>query len=245
MNIFDRCFDDVRQILTSGDLKNHTEIFSFNPESTWARGKPGDLILSSDTAIELGHPQTESIAFLMWSDSADRVNDGRITIVGPDLDKMVHDKGPFGRIILVGVHGFTEDNAYDRFQEMDMVRMKLGLKGYMLRAVPQKNREWSRISKQGLRQGLSLTRIGNELIREYRKLDYVDAAEVIFMTSFTEVIRKFRPVSENVAQITRAMNRIYDNLELDCDDCGFKAVCDEAEGLRSMHKQAREKNARA
>ncbi|HPI93212.1 MAG TPA: hypothetical protein PK350_08765 [Deltaproteobacteria bacterium] len=241
MNVFDQHLDEVRQALASGDLRIKAGTCLFDPERTWPRGRPGDIILSTDTAIELGHPQTESLAFLMWTDSSDMVVDGRITVVGPDLDGLAPGKAPFGKIVLAGVHGFTGDNAYDRFQELDMIRFRLCLEGYMLRAVPQQNREWGRVSRQARMNGLSLRMIGNELIREYRKLDYVDAAEVIFITSSPQDIRLFRPTGEKAARIIGAMNRIFDDLEQDCDACGFRDVCDEVEGLRDMHRKARGK----
>ncbi|HXK47667.1 MAG TPA: hypothetical protein PLT09_09510 [Deltaproteobacteria bacterium] len=241
MNVFDQHLDEVRQALASGDLRNKSGACLFDPGRTWPRGRPGDIILSTDTAIELGHPQTESLAFLMWTDSSDMVVDGRITVVGPDLDGLAPGKAPFGKIVLAGVHGFTGDNAYDRFQELDMIRFRLCLEGYMLRAVPQQNREWGRVSRQARMNGLSLRMIGNELIREYRKLDYVDAAEVIFITSSPQDIRLFRPTGEKAARIIGAMNRIFDDLEQDCDACGFRDVCDEVEGLRDMHRKARGK----
>lgn len=240
MDIFEQYFDDVRQTLASRNLQDQTNIAFFDPEKTLARGRAGEIILSSDTAIELGHPQTESLAFLMWSEAPDKVSDGRITVIGPELNELATGKAPFGKIILIGVHGFTEDNAYDRFQELDMIRTRLCLRGYMLRFVPQQNREWGRISRQALQSGLALRAIGNELIREYRKLEYVDAAEVIFITSSADDIRKFRPTGEKVSQIIKAMNKIFDDLEFDCAACDFSDVCDEVEGLRGMHKRARE-----
>jgi CO dehydrogenase/acetyl-CoA synthase beta subunit len=241
MKVFNHYFDEMKQILTSDSLRDQAKISSFNSDLIWEKGMPGEIILSSDTAIELGHPLTESIAFLIWSEDVDRVQDGRITLIGPELDGIILPKAPLGKVILAGVHGFTEDNAYDRFQEMDMIRLRLGLKGYMLRAVPQNNREWVRVSKQALKEGLSLRMIGNELIREYRRLEYVDAAEVTFITSSREDILKLKPASEKVAQIIGAMNKIFDNLEYDCQACGFKNVCDEVGELRGMHKKVKKK----
>ena len=241
MNMFEQYFDDVRHILASGKFKEQAGISFFDSELTWPRGRPGDIILSSDTVIELGHPQTESLAFLMWTDSPDKVRDGGITVIGPELSELASGKAPLGKITLIGGHGFTEDNAYERFQEMDMVRTRLSLQGHMLRAVPQQNREWSRISKDALKKGFSLKMLGNELIREYRKLEYVDAVEVIYLTTSAEDIQRLRPTGEKVSQIVRAMNKIFDNLELDCAACDYSDVCDEVEGLRDMHKRALDK----
>lgn len=241
MNVLDPYIDDVRHLLASEEFLDQAEVSFFDAGQTWPRGRSGDIIMGSDTVIELGHPQTESLAFLMWTELPDRVRDGWVTIIGPDLNGLADGKAPLGKITFIGGHGFTEDNAFERFQEMDMVRTRLSLKGHMLRAVPQQNREWSRISRDALREGLSLKVLGNELIREYRKLEYVDTVEVIFLTSSTGDIRKFRPTGEKVSRIIQAMNRIFDNLELDCAACEFSDVCDEVDDLRAMHKRVREK----
>lgn len=237
-SIFDKYIDDVLDVLASGEFEEQVTSSIFDAESTWPKGRPGDIVLNADTAIELGHPQTESLAFLMWTDSRNKVRDGRITVYGPDLKQMAHGKTPFGKVTLIAVHGFTEDNSYERFQEMDMTRIRLSLKGHMIRAVPQQNKEWSRISKQAMKEGFSLRTLGNELIREYRKLEYVDAVEVMFVTSSIENVQKLRPAGEKVFRIISAMNKIFDNVDLDCSSCEFSDVCDEVEGLRSMHKKA-------
>ena len=62
---------------------------------------------------------------------------------------------PFGKVVLLGVEGFTEDNAYDRHKELDFLRYDLDLKGFMMRAVSQYMREWCRISREALSQGFS------------------------------------------------------------------------------------------
>lgn len=238
MKIFDPHIQDVRRYLTSGINPSLAKVSLFEKKLIWPRGTPGQIILNSETALELGHPKTESLAFLMWTDSPDRVRDGIIEVIGPELNMLGSGKVPLGKVTLLGVHGFTEENAYDRFIEMDMVRTRIALKGYMLRAVPQQNREWSRISQEALREGLSLRVLGNELIREYRKLSYVDSVEVLFITSSVEDIRRLKLTAEKVSQIIKVMNKIFDNLELDCDACDFSGVCSEIEGLRKMHRRA-------
>lgn len=241
MKIFDPHIQDVRRYFTSGIIPSLAKVSLFEKKLLWPRGTPGQIILNSEAALELGHPQTESLAFLMWTDSPDSVRDGIIEVIGPELNMLGFRKVPLGKVTLLGVHGFTEENAYDRFIEMDMVRTRIALKGYMLRAVPQQNREWSRISQEAIREGFSLRVLGNELIREYRKLSYVDSVEVLFITSSVEDIRRLKLTAEKVSQIIKVMNKIFDNLELDCDACDFSDVCSEIEGLRDMHRRALEK----
>lgn len=238
MKIFDLTIDHVRELLGELSEANRTRVSSFEQGRTWPRGERGEIVLGEDTALELGHPRAESVAFLMWTDSLEKVRDGRITVIGPELGEL--DRGaqvPFGKVTLIGGHGFDEVNGYERWQKMDELRLSLNLRGHMLRAVPQQNREWSRISTEALKDGLSLEAIGNELLRTYRELDFVDAAEVVFITSSAADVRRLQPSGERARKITSAMNTIFEDLEMDCGSCELSEVCDDIEGLREMHSR--------
>lgn len=167
----------------------------------------------------------------------EKIQDQLITVIGPELNEVSKRQVAFGKIVLIGGHGFNEDNACERCQEMEQIRFKLNLDGYMLRAMPQENKEWSRISRQAMQSGFSLQVLGNELIREFKRLDYVDAVEMIFITAHAGDIQKLRPMGDKVARITQAMNKIFDDLAFDCVHCSFADVCNEIDGLKAMHKK--------
>ncbi len=235
--MFDAYFEQVHKRIIAPDIKAKSWVWPYDEARTWPR-TDRQIILNMDAAIELGHPSTESLSFLMWTDSAEKVNDSHVTIIGPDLHQMTGKQVPFGKIVLVKVHGFDEENAYQRFEQMDLLKFRFELEGFMIRSVPQDFKEWSRVSSQALESGFSLRILGNELIRELKKLEFVDEAEIIFITSSREDIRFFKPVAEIVGKAAQAMNKMFENLEYDCDSCNFKDVCDEIDGLRTMHKNA-------
>ncbi len=135
--------------------------------------------------LELGSPGKESVSCLLWTENLATVADGRITLVGPDFPESAGKSLPFGKVVLVGVEGFTEDNAYDRHKELDFLRYDLDLKGFMMRAVSQYMREWCRISSEALLKGFSARILGSALMALFRKKPYVKAVEVIFLTSST------------------------------------------------------------
>jgi len=236
--MFDNYLQDTIEYLNSQELKGLARSFSYNESQNWPRVE-GQMVFNADTAVELGHPQTESVSFLIWTDSPGRINDQQITLIGPDLSEAGLNKMPFGKIVLVSTHGFNEDNAFQRYQEMDAIKFKLDLEGYMLRAVPQENKEWSRVSKRALQSGFSLKVLGNEMIRELKSLEYVDAVEIIFITSSAADVQKFKPIAEKVTKVCQAMNKMFDNLEYDCSSCSFSDVCDEIDGLKTMHQKSK------
>ena len=110
-----------------------------------------------DTAVELGHPKEGSTAFLIWTSEPMRLINKRISVLGPDLPKLVGKRIPFGKIILLGVDGFNENNSYERYRQLENVRYDIRLKGYMMRGVSQYGREWSRVSRTAIDDGLSFS----------------------------------------------------------------------------------------
>jgi len=235
--VFDSYLDQVKAMLNAKDVRAKAQVYAFNESQTWPRTER-QIILNHETAIELGHPSTESLSFLMWTESAGKINDNNITIIGPDLDQINVERIPYGKIVLVKIHDFDEDNAYQRFEKMDHLKYKSELEGYMLRSVPQDFKEWSRVSKKALKSGFSLKKMGNELIRDLKEIEFVDEVEIIFITSSKEDVRRFKPIAETVGKAIQAMNKMFVDLEYDCEHCGFKDVCNEIEGMKDMHQKA-------
>lgn len=239
MKIFDQYIDTLQEGID--DLRKQVDChdYRYDPTLSWPQSQAGELILGAETAIELGHPATESVSFLMWTDSLEKVADGRITLFGPELKELPEGKNSFGKVVLISGQGFTEENGFDRWQELEAARLTQHLKGQMLRAVPQQSKEWSRISRQGIRDGLSLRLIGNELIRRLKSFDYVDQVETIFITSSRSDVASIKDLSQKAGALTTAMNRIFDDLEMDCGSCDFSEVCDEVEELKNLHRGTR------
>ena len=51
------------------------------------RGASSGIILRSDTFVELGNPDAGSCAFVLWTDNPSLVRDGKITLIGPDIQE--------------------------------------------------------------------------------------------------------------------------------------------------------------
>lgn len=241
MGLFDRQLQAVREFIaakerqgTAGPLPRFT-----GPE--WPTAGRANVVLSRDTAVEMGHPERESVSFLLWTGDTREVRDGAITLIGPDLPACGGMSIPFGKIVIAGVEGFNEDNSYLRCREMEEVKYLVDLRGYMMRAASQYRREWSRVSREALSDGFSLSVLGSSLIDRFRKLEYVRAVELIFITSGTGDIRELAPVSDETAMIMSAMNRMANELSLDCDTCDYSPVCGEVSELRTMHERLKKR----
>jgi len=241
MQLFHDIIEEVRTFIQMPRTSFPIREYPSFPEISWPAAGPRDIILQSDTGVELGNPKDQSVSFLVWTNDLSRVRDEKISLLGPDINEADSNRLPFGRVVLIGGTGFDEENSYTRFREMDLSRYDISLKGYMMRAVSQYMREWSRISREAVKSGFSLPLLGSAMIQKLKALDYVDCVEILFVTSSNPDVLLIKQTGDRFIQLINAMTRIAEDHDFDCENCEFQPVCDEAEDLRRMHKALREK----
>lgn len=201
----------------------------------WPAGGKKNIVLAQDTGVELGNPRQESLSLVLWAEGISRISDGRITIIGPDLRESRGRSLPFAKIVMAAVHGFNDENTCDRWQEMDLLRFDIDLAGYMMRAVSQYQREWSRVSHEALEKGFSFSILGSALMDKMKAKDYIHGVEILFVTKSTAAVRELREVSNEAMAVIGALNRMNEEIDADCPTCDYRAVCDAVDGLREMH----------
>jgi len=201
---------------------------------SWPRGGKRNIVLKEDMGLELGSPLKESVSCLLWTHDINSIEDGIITLVGPDFPECMGQSLPFGKVVLVGVEGFTQDNAYDRHRELDFLRYSIDLKGFMMRSVSQYMREWCRISVEAVRQGFSVRILGSALINLFHETPFVKRVEVICLTSSPGDVVRLREITSPAERIIAAMNKMAGEFDYDCTSCDYRDVCDESDALRGM-----------
>jgi CO dehydrogenase/acetyl-CoA synthase beta subunit len=241
MALFEKQLSEIREYLRSREGGPGYREYRHAAEIAWPSGMKRNVVLAQDTAVELGNPREESSSCLIWHDDPGSVRDGVITLIGPELAECAGQSVPFGKVVIIGVSGFNAENSYDRYREMDSVRYEMDLKGYMMRAVSQFQREWSRVSREAVDSGFSFPVLGGALIDAYRRKEYVRSVEVLFVTSSREDVRGLVPVSDGAMRIIAAMNKMFEELDYDCGTCENTEVCGEVEDLRTMRDGLRKK----
>jgi CO dehydrogenase/acetyl-CoA synthase beta subunit len=201
--------------------------------------------MKEDTGLELGSPQKESVSCLLWTHDLTAIEDARITLVGPDFPESLGQSLPFGKVVLAGVEGFNEDNAYDLHKDLDYLRYSLDLKGFMMRSASQYMREWCRISISAIRQGFSARTLGSALISLFRTKNFVKSIEVIYVTSSPADVVRLREITSPAERIIGAMNKMAFEMDFDCETCDYRPVCDDASELRAMRDRLRERSREA
>jgi CO dehydrogenase/acetyl-CoA synthase beta subunit len=234
MGLFDKYHDEITAYLKRKISEGEVSEFCHQGGSNWPLSKNRNLVLGQDTAVELGNPKDASTSFLLWCNKPNKVNNGRISIVGPDLLQIKSKQVSFGKIVIVTGVDFNAENSYERYRALEKVRFDIHLKGYMMRGASQFQREWSRVSKEALANGFSFRILGGALIEKYLDLDFVRAVEVIFITNGRDDVLEMKTVSDQVMRIIGAMNKMAGELSFDCDTCEYTDVCRDVAELRSM-----------
>ena len=187
------------------------------------------VILKEDTFVELGNPSVASCSFVIWSDEPSGITDGRITLIGADIQESKGKSLPFGQVIIVGGTELKETHYLD-LEKTQYTSDQI--EGYMLRSVPR--RVWSRVSYEAADKGFSLETLGRALMAIFRrKHPLVQATEVVFVTSSKEDVNQLdgiaadvRKFSGEVRKLIRLNDGTYDCTEYNCETCDEKAVCD-------------------
>ncbi len=225
MELFEAANAELDAFLLEKSREKTASIFNREEKPAWPSTPDRNLVLAQDTAVELGRPEDFSTAGLFWTSGSDKTRHGRITLLGPDIPALKDRKIPFGKMVRAVVTGGNPENQYRRYLEMELVRFGLRLEGYMMRGVSQHQREWVRISREALAGGFSFKILGGALIDALMQLDYVKAAEVVFVTSGRNDVSELHRITQKAGRIVAAMEKLSENHIPDCDVCEYQDVC--------------------
>jgi CO dehydrogenase/acetyl-CoA synthase beta subunit len=204
--------------------------------------QPG-IILRSDTHAELGNPSVGSSAFVMWTTNTSLVRDGRVTLVGPDIQEAKARPLPLGQILIVAGSklGKEEQPALEQKQYISNL-----LEGYMVKSSP--GRMWTRVSKTAAAKGFDFEMLGKALIAIFKtELSKIESVEVLFVTSGKEDIKKLEGIAEQVRVLGKSFRRdawrskgfdlIDCTMGTDCSSCEEKPACDDIRDVVKIRKK--------
>jgi acetyl-CoA decarbonylase/synthase complex subunit beta len=141
----------------------------------------GERIRKGDMYVELGGPDIEYKWELVQAKSMDEVEDGKVTIVGPDLNQLEEGKSyPYG--VLVEVAGAQVEKDLESVIERRIHDFSNYIEGYM--HLNQRYDIWIRVSKKAFKKGLnSFNWIGKALIRLFKaEMPFIEKMQVTFYT---------------------------------------------------------------
>ncbi|MFX0136672.1 MAG: hypothetical protein ACFFDN_23745 [Candidatus Hodarchaeota archaeon] len=207
-------------------------------------GAGENILLKEDTFVELGSPQTASCAFIILINFPHLMDDGKITLIGPDILDADGKALNFGQVLLIGGAHIT-DEQYKSLERAQFVGDQI--EGFMIRTVPQKL--WCRISKNVVRKGISFENIGRAYMHIFKtKFPLIEKMETIFVTSSREDVQDLEQIAKKVRgkysklfqkEMKERLEKIRSDCdnEWECDTCPDKPTCDEIEDMVQMSKK--------
>lgn len=183
------------------------------------------VVLAEDTAVELGPPSRAAVNMVLWTTTPRRVEDGRVSLVGSDLNAGPPERD-YAQVVMLGLE--KPVNPFTLESRQFLARR---LPGIMARMVP--GRLWLRVSREALAAGADFALLAAALRESYREELSGAAVECIFITAGREEVEDFsglaaecRILTGRHKKITLAADGDYECEELNCEGCADKPVCD-------------------
>jgi len=154
----------------------------------------GERIRWPDAYTELGGPKVEHKFELVKVRSAEEVEDGKITIIGPDIKDLEKKSYPFG--IYIEVAGKDLEEGLEGVIERRIHEYCNYIEGVM--HLNQRYDIWLRISRRSFEKGLrSFMFIGKVLQRLFKsELPIIEKIRITFVTDPENVKEKFKEAME-------------------------------------------------
>lgn len=202
------------------------------------------LILKEDTAVELGGPASAGTTFLLWTDDACLVSDGRVTLIGQDITEMAEKVIPFGQVMMVA--GSSLNKELQPRLERDL-RDAEAVPGYAVRSTG--GRIWARVSREARDQGFSLRRLGSNILSQlHLRQTAITAAEIILVTSSVEDVQSLERIGAQVRKLSHDLRRerlkqvssdVYEcQSGIACDVCSDNEVCTDIKQIVAIRKSS-------
>lgn len=229
MELYDKLINEIF------DAADGSRIFPYAKEKVCKMTDAGTLILSKETAYELGAQPLPAVNAVLFTTDENIKNEIRLT--GKDIGEINAD-APYARITVVSLNEKElpeDDKLYKRLKDIEFVKYHVHPADCLLRQSPESKREQLRVGKKAVQNGLSLENVGCGFIEEYKKDPLVKAVTVLFLTEKNFDYKNIAALAAKANTVTESLNKIFDGLEISCDTCELKPICDEVEGLRQLH----------
>ncbi|MCH5170734.1 MAG: hypothetical protein J1F24_05550 [Oscillospiraceae bacterium] len=202
-------------------------VFPFS-DNMWEDVGRNEIVMQKESAYEL-----QGTGFELFTSK--KIGADEVIVIGDDLRK-IKGNVSFARVSLVELDDIQdEQSAHDTVRKVEYIKYHYFPKGYMVRTNSLSSQENVRVSKKAIKDKISFEAVGNLLISKYKENSAVKAVKVFFITDKTVNFSSLKAIAEKSSEITEALDHVIRDLNLDCNVCKLKAICDEVEGMKELH----------
>ncbi len=191
-----------------------------------------EIILKEETGLELGGINKKSFSLVYPYYEIAHIQDGIITLIGPEINEISEQSIDFGIFILIGSTKISE-KEFDALRHLSFISS--GIEGFMIRTIPR--RFWCRIS-ESVKKKFSFELLGKAIIHLYKQYfkELITSIEVIFINSYPELIDKFIEITSDIRKyidlkwkdkIEKWKKRIDCDYDWECEVCPYYDICEE------------------
>ncbi|WP_456475619.1 CO dehydrogenase/CO-methylating acetyl-CoA synthase complex subunit beta [Candidatus Pyrohabitans sp.] len=157
----------------------------------------GERIRKSNMYVDLAGPKSRGAELLLVA-PVDEVEDGKVEVVGPDIDAM-EEGGRYPLGIFIKVAGKTLEEDLEGVFERRIHDFSNYVQGFM--HLNSRDIIWCRVSKDAAKKGLKLYHVGEALIKLYKaEFDVIEKMQVTFYTDE-------KAVDEHIARARKVYER--------------------------------------
>lgn len=202
-------------------------VFPFSG-ALWEDAGRNEIVMQKEAAYEL-----QGIGFELFT--SDKIGSDEVIVIGDDLP-MIKGDISFARVSLIELDDIEdEQKAHDTVRKIGYIKYHCFPKGYMIRTNSLSNAENVRVSKKAIKNKISFESVGNLLISKYKENSAVKAVKIFFITDKAVNFSALKALSEKNSEVIEALDHIIRDLNLDCNTCKLKVICDEVEGMKELH----------
>lgn len=237
MDMFNPCILSAREILS--DL-NSVPVEPYG--ELWPIVDKTPFIMERDTKTELGGHPKESVSLILSSSDIDLSDMSELSFIG---DPSLMNREPhisYGKVVLLRTDDFPEDGIYDYLQSAQMADVKMRFKDVMLRTSSQQFYTNMRISKAAASAGFDAYKMGRTMLKQFKDVPHVTDARLVLIFGDSPVYKKLISVAESAKLVNVAIYNRFEGMDMECESCAIKPICDQVEGIKKMHESKLKKN---
>ncbi|MFW9825333.1 MAG: hypothetical protein ACFFE4_20495 [Candidatus Thorarchaeota archaeon] len=191
-------------------------------------------MLQEETQLELGGAQNKSFSIIypiLEPDSLRYINNGYITLIGPEIKDISTHSIDFGMCVLIGGMNISEKD-WVSLRQFNFISNSI--EGFLIRSIPR--RFWCRINSKVIQNKFSFEFLGNAIFYLYNQKfkDLVDNIEILFITFYPNLIDQFIETTSEISidfnkkwknKIDEWKKRIDCEYDWGCEICPYREEC--------------------